>query len=490
MPGTRTSLPLLLLLATAAGSCEDPGATDAGAVVDGLVSDGAADATPADATPADAVVADAEAADAGHPGACKKGALAPADYTHSVWGPTALLTRPPSLGKDAFVITDLERSPDNPKGPARPASGFSYKAPGGQTITGQWKPVTPMTGFTTAPGNKVWRVVIDGNGGQVWIDGNRAADGTPQNLDFGLQIRECSTLRISALEAKIADIRTVNGYHPDGGKGVNSTTRVIGISNLPGGAKVFIEGCNLAINGGGAVPMYRTDAGASGSLGAVDKPVERFVIQSSRITGVSNPAFSGTPATGGESTHCDAWHFHEQCYLRYFVVENFHGETAFQFFQMNYATNMLANKTPTKQNTLHCFYRRMSIVGQPSSARLLYLGVQVVSAGKPIPSVTFHDVTLAKVPGGWPFSPTSMFANKARPKPTWATAYLDMRSKITLHNGAVQPRMANVNAKDVVDGLQVVDTGTAVTDWAPAAAVGHAFAHLWSKDGLLLCEAK
>ena len=55
---------------------------------------------------------------------------------------------------------------------------------------------------------------------------------------------------------------------------------------------------------------------------------------------------------------------------------------------------------------------------------------------------------------------------------------------------AVQPRMANVNAKDVVNSQQIVDTGTTVKDWAPASAVGHNDAHIWSKDGALLCEAK
>jgi hypothetical protein len=322
----------------------------------------------------------------------------------------------------------------------------------------------------------------------VWIDGNRAADGTPQNLDFSLHIKDCSALRISALQVDITDIRTVNGYHPDGGKGVNSTTRTVGITNLPSGAQVFIEGSNLAMNGGGVVPSYRTDAGASGGLGAVNNPVERFVIQNSRITGISNAAFTGTPATNGEPTHCDAWHFHGGSYLRYFVVENFYGDTEFQFFQMSYPTTMLDDKIPTGPNTLHCFYRRMTIVGKPNSARLLYLGELEVSAGKPMPSVTFHDVTLTKVPGGWPFSPTSMFAKKSRPEPVWAAVYLDRRSNITLHDGTLQPRMANVNAKDIVPGLQVLDTGTAVKDWAPASATGHKFAHIWSRDGALLCE--
>jgi len=267
---------------------------------DGSRPDNAHDATP-DAGPAADGGPDGTAPTDGAPHDGASGA----DYVHGVWGDTSALTPPRAL-ETPLVVTDLHRG--------RPDDGFTETGPEGQTIEGMWidRPDTPE--------GRVWRVVIDGAGGDVWLNGNRAPDGTPRNLDHNVTITNCRTLRLSGLQARIEDIRTVAGGYPDCHDSPGWCGLVI-IKEMPEDCFVFVEGCDIDLNEGGAYEMFRTDAFNSHSWGDLDNDQETLVIQNSRIMNVSSDY---------EDTHADIWHFQGGSgnYLRWFIVENLDDEPA------------------------------------------------------------------------------------------------------------------------------------------------------------------
>ncbi|MEL6340992.1 MAG: malectin domain-containing carbohydrate-binding protein [Myxococcota bacterium] len=382
-------------------------------------------------------------------------------YEHPLWGPVAQLTPPRPL-LEPFMITDLERG--------RPSEGFSETGPNGQQIRGRW------IDAPDSPQGRIWQVTVNGNGRDVWIDGNRDTDGRNQVIDYNVTVQDARTLRVSGLEAFITDIRSVAGGWPDC-QNTPGPCGLFTIRDMPEDTYVFIEGMNIDLNEGGAREMYRTDAFNSHSWGDADNDQETLVLQNSRVLNVSSDY---------EDTHADIWHFQGGSgnYLRWFIVENADLSTKYQGFQQNYFDSTIAGG-PLPTYPLHNRYYNVRFDGQHSPVKLFYLGSEQTSMDR-LPSVEYHNTYVAK-PGN-PWAPDAIVQRFDRPSVVWNSDFLDARRNITRRDGTVQPRMVNVDSNDTVPGLHFYDSPAPFPpQFAPASATGANFEHIWDESGRLIC---
>ena len=417
-----------------------------------------------------------------------------ANPIHPLWGDLSKLTPPPPLQGNPLIITDLERSPANPTGPAKPEEGFLFTGPDGQTFHGRWVKLTPSdqlnppNKYTLAPLGRVWRVSIEGNGADVWISGNRDSNGNPQNIDFNIRIENCRLARLSGLKAFISDIRTVSGYHPDHSSGgpPNGKESLIEFRKFPDNATIFVEGCDIDMNEGGIKPSYRVDAFSSNNNYSLNAG-GTVVLQNSRVMNVSSWDYvgkfdDGTPGPhNGEITHCDIWHFQSNEYLRWLLVENFECSTNKQGFQTNYKRTMLRGSNHVlPEHPLHIsFYRmRMHATGK---GHMLFHGNRDF---EDLPSTQYEQVYLARLSNPW--IPRNQI-KELTTNPVFDPNYIAARSNIIRKDGTIQEHMVNAGSGGVVPTLFYYPASSPdafpVKTFAPKNAVGHNFQHIWGQDG-------
>lgn len=378
-------------------------------------------------------------------------------YVHDVWGDTEELAPPPGLS-NPLVITDYE------------VQG-TRTGPDGQTIKGYWDDLRDISGRTEAPGDKAWRVVIDGNGGDVWLRANQPDGGAPQDIDFSITVQDARNVRITGLEAFVGDIRTVNGHHPDH---ANNYDQLINIKNIKGDGSVFVEGTNIDMNWGGKYPTYRTDAISAHTLGTKSNPIDSFTIQNSRITGIASDLNS-------PKSHADAVHIQpKNSYIDYFNSENVFGTTKYQFYMMNYDVTT-GSGTPGKPQ--HSRFYNTQIQGEEDP--LIFLDNRK-SNYKQFMSLEFDDTYLYVPDARQTGLYTSSIYNY---KPgdehvSFKSNYLNARSNIQQADGDRQSKMVSGEQE-----LHIVhNRGRLPDDPAPANATGTNYTSMWSQDGALLDE--
>ena len=378
------------------------------------------------------------------------------DYVHDQWGDTRNLTPAPALS-DPLIVTDYEQS------------GTRY-GPDGQSIEAGWQRVDDEPGLTEADGDRVWRVSIDGNGGDVWLQANRPDGGAARPIDFGINIENARNVRITGLEVDIDDIRTVNGYHPDDATGFD---QVISLRDIESGGSVFIEGVDIDMNSGGDYPIYRTDAISAYRMGSPNNPLEVFAVQNSRITGISS-------SLEDPESHADAIHFQSRNYIDQFVSENVYGTTKYQYFQMNYDTMTRDWGLPDVPQ--HSRFYNTHLYSEEKGV-LLFTGRNHTNFDEMM-SLEFEDTY---------FFVTSEYAARLAPNTIYdyernagqvdfERAYVNARSNIEQADGDIQPNV--VSGEDELFIRH--DRRDMPSDSAPANVTGSEYSRLWDEDGRLL----
>jgi hypothetical protein len=470
------------------------------------------------------------------------------DYVHSRWGDTAKLTRPPALG-DPLVVTDYERG--------RPGAGFSETGPAGQTITGEWVTygqrtgvtkhdgspyVDQASGWTSHPNDPVqpsrpfaagtwgpfacWRVTIDGNGGDVWLQANRPG-GTPAAMDFMIEVRNVRHLRVTGLEWRLEVEETVRGFPLEinetaatAGGGTKGEHDVLKLANpIPYDAtagryqnilapSVFIEGCLIDLGN----RTWRVDGISAYRQGHYDNPADLFCVQNSAIVNAGNSTESGA-----DSVHADIIHLENKNYFKYVHLENLYGSGNYQGIIAQYNNNLWTdNIQPTEVDRITPFYQHMRFYNcdlwlRHVSSSPLFLHLDKLDADK-LTSTEFENCHWFRDRSDYNYvdgiRPLGMIADNTPGQTEITATYLGLRSDIQRRDGSVQPQMCNVDGANrtglwTYDGLAAWDAarGTATiyaedggTDGngdpraGSAPDLGGAYASIWNQAGELLGE--
>lgn len=426
-------------------------------------------------------------------------------YTHSIWGPTAKLTPPPAMQGNYLEITDLDHGKDGDTDP----DGQLWEEVGGdgQVVRGGWVTVTrnSVGGSTDkVPGGRVYTVVVDGNGADVWINGNRDGQGNFRpDINYHMVCFNCRTLRITGLKVFIDDIRKAHGGWPDSQwtQGANWHGMNNGLSENPGNfgsfeqivdfrhfnndSVIFIEGCDIDMNEGGVRQHYRTDVFSSIRNGTPSNGNDKsaWVLQNSRVWGVNSDYFD---------THADIHHFMTQNYIRYYHVENVEAWTKFQGFQTNYSNNNADARDARMHMRFYNLRYEAYVGGVPGKPFFFSQGAHDRVL---FPSLEFEGVHMSRT-GGVICSPPDLMT--AADNPVIEADFHTARSNIERYrdygDGLIQPNMSNADGARVLQGFNYYNNATGTMDiprgsYAPTAHIGNNYQTIWAADGTLLTEA-
>jgi len=463
-----------------------------------------------------------------------------ADYVHAIWGDTAKLTRPPAL-VNPLVVTDYERG--------RPSAGFTETGPDGQTITGEWVVYSQRTGVTKHDGSQyvddetgwtdhpnapvqasrpfaagtwgpiaVWRLDIDGNGGDVWLQANRPG-GVATPIDFGIKIQNFRRLRVTGVDVKLTHEETIRGYPfwinedaaSDGGgktKGMHDWIEIAGTATSQSNIvspSVFFEGCKIDLGN----RTWRVDGISSYRIGGLNQPADLFCVQNSAIVNAGNSI-----ATGSDSVHADIIHIEMRNYYKYIHLENFYGSGNYQGFIWQYNNNMWVDGTPTENDGVtpvyqHCRFYNCDQWLRHVSSSPLFLHLNTLDADK-LASTEFENCNWFRDRTDYGYvdgiRPLAMIADNTPGQTEIANAYLGLRSNIALRDGSTQAQMCNVDGSNRTGlvthndlatfngarwsaGLYAEDGGTDGNgDQLPGSApyIGASYVTIWDQAGGLL----
>jgi len=451
-----------------------------------------------------------------------------AHYVHSVWGETSKLTTPRALDGNPMILYDVHRG--------QPSGGFtqsniqlqSGETVGGdsQTITGKWQAVDAKVGLNRAtwgspqiprdqldypvsvvPGGKVWRVAINGNGKDVWIDCTR---GPKVDWDFTLEVFNCRTFRLSGARWFITDIRKLAGGWPDEGGGTawSQPGMMFCPAAIPDNGFYFLEGCDFDMNHGGAYKCHRTDGVVPWDSSIFNTAL---IIQNSRMHRIGSSLIQ-------PEAHSDCLQFYGSSEkLRHLHLENFEYYTFYQgiYYQAWSADSSVAEGMTQRLYRVRCTStneprypgnagqaplllgyegRQDSFPANPRLANLHAEDVEIVFRADPI---AWGNLTT-----GW-----SGGVRNIDNIPTLKTDYVKASTNIPLlwayNNGAdVMAEKANVDGDNRLPGFKWYNLGSNAAQYrgynaagytgmgtrAPADKIGHNYVHIWDRHGNILTE--
>jgi len=287
------------------------------------------------------------------------------NYIHSLWGNTERLSRPKPL-ENYLYVTDIHRG--------KPSGGWEETGPGGQKIAGMWFDITGGdTRSACSSGERdpslyspgvitpsqlpsIYQVLIDGNGGDVWVD--CASNSSERVHDFPILISNARHVRLSGVRTFVDDIRKICGGWPDGNYWSTSTTypswweypdpdgppspfHLHWVRCDHPDAQLFVEGMDWDVNYGGAYPNHRVDftfprqhgdkddmfANPTVHIPTGQEPKRSLIFQNSRVEKLAGDTFDTEI-----DPHADLFKLDYEHGLRWVICENCELNSNYQTF--------------------------------------------------------------------------------------------------------------------------------------------------------------